>query len=180
MTTAPAADAKARRFLTQADAERAHEEWGANCGPGAVAAIMEMPLDVVRPFFAAAGFEGKRYTNPTMMNDVLRAIGRPWFKIGREWPRWGLVRVQWEGPWTQPGVPMAARYRHTHWIGSAAHERGERGIFDINCISNGTGWVSLSDWRSLLVPWLLEQTQPRANGKWHVTHAIEVKRAGAP
>lgn len=161
--------------FTMDDAERAHEEWGANCGPGACAAIMDMHLEVVRPFFEAAGFGAKRYTNPTMMNDVLRAIGRPWRKIGAHWPDWGLVRIQWEGPWTEPGVPMRARYRFTHWVGLA---RGKKdwGVFDINCMSNGTGWVSFNDWRDQLVPWLLERVAPRNNGKWHVTHALEVAR----
>jgi hypothetical protein len=161
--------------FTAEDAGRAYDEWTANCGPGAVAAIMDMSLDEVRPFFAAAGFDAKRYTNPTMMNDILRAIGRPWRKIGREWPRWGLVRVQWEGPWTEPGVPMRVRYRHTHWIG-AAQGKHSRGIFDINMISNGTGWASQHDWETLLVPWLLGEVSPGNYGTWHVTHAIEVER----
>lgn len=160
------------------EAGEANDTWGANCGPGAVAAIMDMTLEEVRPYFAAAGFEGKHYTNPTMMNDVLRAIGRPWRKIGREWPTWGLVRIQWEGPWTEPGVPMPARYRHTHWIG---HMRGKHsdGVFDINAIGNDgitAGWVSREDWGSMLVPWLLKQVSPRNYGTWHVTHAIEVER----
>jgi len=162
------------RFTIE-DVSRASDEWGANCGPAAVAAIMNMTLDDVRPFFAAAGYEAKRYTNPTMMFDVLRAIARPWNKMEALWPSWGLVRIQWEGPWTEPGVPMRARYRHTHWIG--ATRRGAAiGVFDINAIGNGTGWVSLKDWDSVLVPWLLGQVAPRNNGKWHITHAIEVER----
>lgn len=157
------------------DAERAANEWGANCGPGAAAAILEMSLDDVRPLFAAAGFAGKHYTNPTMMFDVLNASGRVWRKKGSIWPNWGLVRVQWEGPWTQPGVPVRARYRHTHWIGGM---RGKHslGVFDINAIANCSGWVSFTDWNDILVPFLLKECVPRSNGKWHITHTIEVDR----
>ena len=39
--------------FTEEDAYRAYNEWGANCGPGAVAAIMGMSLDEVRPIMAA-------------------------------------------------------------------------------------------------------------------------------
>jgi hypothetical protein len=155
-----------------ADARRAHEEWGANCGPGALAAIMDMTLDEVRPHMG--DFERKHYTNPTLMNAALRSIGRSWTKIGAAWPRYGLVRVQWEGPWTQPGVPMRARYRYTHWVG-AAIVNGQIGVFDINCITNGSGWVSLKDWETLVVPYITT-FYPRANGKWHITHAIEIQR----
>jgi hypothetical protein len=164
------------RPFTFADAERAYDEWGANCGPGAVAAIMGMTLDAVRPIMAAEGFEAKHYTNPSMMNAVLQRIGRPWRKIGADWPQWGLVRVQWEGPWTKPGVPMRARYRYTHWVGSA-RGAGDWGIFDINCMNNGTGWCSLANWRGIVVPYILQQ-YPRASGTWHVTHAIEVEPVG--
>jgi hypothetical protein len=157
------------------DAERANDEWGANCGPGALAAIMAMTLDEVRPYLEAVEFASRRYTNPGMMNACLRAIGRPFRKIGAVWPSYGLVRVQWEGPWTAPGVPMRARYRHTHWIGAADMGAGDIGIFDINCINNGSGWVSLANWEALVLPWLLEDL-PKWNGKWHITHAIEVEK----
>lgn len=163
-------DIKMTRF-THADADRAYEEWGANCGPGAIAAIMNMTLDEVRPHMG--DFEAKKYTNPTLMQDVLRSIGRRFSNIGRNWPNYGLVRIQWEGPWTEPGVPMRARYRYTHWIGTKLASQNNRGVFDINCINNGTGWVSVADWSSEIVPWLLEQ-YPRATGSWHVTHGIEV------
>jgi hypothetical protein len=122
------------RFTIE-DADRAHKEWGANCGPGALAAITGLTLDEVRPHMG--DFERKGYTNPTLMNFALRRIGRPWRKIGATWPRYGLVRIQWEGPWMDPGVPMPARYRYTHWIGSALGRHDSRGIFDINCIRCG-------------------------------------------
>ena len=160
------------------DAQRAFDAWGCNCGPGAVAAIMGLSLNEVRPIMSAAGFDAKRYTNPTMMNNVLRAVGRPWRKIGATWPDYGLVRVQWEGPWTAPGVPMRVRYQHTHWIG-AAISNGDIGVFDINCVNNGSGWLTLSDWEAILVPWLLKETTPKASGKWHITHAIEVEPLSA-
>ncbi len=160
-----------RPRFTAEDAQRAYDEWGSNCGPGALAAIVDMTLDEVRPLIP--GFDEKRYTNPSMMNAALRATGKRWWKIGATWPAYGLVRIQWEGPWTQPGVPMAARYRYTHWIGAS---RGTKsiGIFDINAISNGTGWCSLADWDEHVAPALMAN-YPRANGKWSVTHALEVE-----
>ena len=159
------------------DAERAYDEWGANCGPGAVAAIMGMTLDEVRPIMEAEGFASKHYTNPSMMNAVLRRTGRAWRKIGAAWPDYGLVRVQWEGPWTHEGVPMRARYRYTHWIGAVRRTgptHDEYGVFDINCINNGTGWCSYDDWKDTVVPYILKQ-YPRASGAWHLTHAIEIQ-----
>lgn len=168
MITAP-------RF-TAADQERAHATWGANCGPGALAAIMGLTLDEVRPHMG--DFEQKRYTNPLLMYACLRSVGATWrlVKQARSWPDYGLARVQWEGPWTEPGVPARAAYRHTHWVGAAWSEaKREHGIFDINAIGNGTGWCSVADWSRTLVPWILECV-PRANGRWHLTHVIEIER----
>jgi hypothetical protein len=164
--------AKPPRFNVD-DADRAHAEWGANCGPGALAAISGMTLDELRPHMG--DFESKHYTNPTLMFECLKRLGvrhhhvRP---IPLTWPKYGLVRIQWEGPWTLPGVPMRARYRYTHWVGSA--RRGNvQGVFDINCIDNGSGWCSQENWTSIVVPYLCA-LYPRATGGWHITHAIEV------
>lgn len=156
------------------DAERASDEWGANCGPGALAAIAGLTLDQVRPHMG--DFELKRYTNPSLMKFALRSlclvtkttIGRP------AWPLYGLARIQWEGPWMAEGVPIGARYRATHWV-AVQSPRAEVMIFDINAIAVG-GWIAADLWARDLVPWLLKQCQPRANGKWHITHAIEVMR----
>jgi hypothetical protein len=164
-----------------ADAQRAADEWGCNCGPSALAAIMGLTLDEVRPHMG--DFERKGYTNPTLMFYALesvaarfriRSIARNVQLLG--WPVYGLARIQWEGPWTKPGVPMRARYRHTHWVG-AMHGNASIGIFDINCINNGQGWVSLENWRDHVVPWILKECVPRASGGWHITHSIEMERS---
>lgn len=168
--------------FTEADAQRAAEKWGANCGPGALAAICGLTLDQVRPFLI--GFDQKRYTNPAMMYEALarlRSAGllRRYEAVSGSsptWPRWprlGLVRVQWEGPWTQPGVPIRARYRYTHWIG-AATVNGGVGVFDINCINNGSGWVALADWERIVVPHIIREAVPRGDGRWHQTHVLEL------
>jgi len=158
--------------ITAAEADTAYENWGCNCGPSALAAIMGLRLDDVRPHLV--GFDQKHYTNPTMMFDALASIGRPWRRIGRDWPRYGLARIQWEGPWTSPGVPMRARYRYTHWVGSwQTAERGH-GVFDVNMLGNGSGWATIDNWRSTMVPEIVRHI-PRADGRWHVTHGIEIE-----
>lgn len=156
--------------FTYLDAERAFHDWGCNCGPAALAAICELTLDEVRPH--VPGFAERRYTNAPMMMFALRSLGRRFAKARAQWPRFGLVRVQWEGPWTQPGVPIAARYRYTHWIGTKlGHE--SRGVFDVNCMANETGWVDYEAWCAEVAP-LLAAGYPRASGAWHVTHGLEV------
>ncbi len=158
--------------FNEVDADRAYAEWGANCGPGALAAVMGMTLDEVRPHLG--DFEARRYMSPSMMFAALRAIRRPWEIVGKDWPEHGLVRVQWEGPWLADGVPVPARYKHTHWV-AAQRLCGEIGVFDINCIDNGSGWVSLTEWVEVVVPYLTE-VHRNATGGWHITHAIEIER----
>src|ERR1017187_9653230 len=93
--------------FTLEDAERAGDEWGLNCGPAAIAVMNRLSLEELRPHLG--DFEQKRYTNPTLMWSILKSIGASWKlrKDGHKWPKYGLVRVQWEGPWTAPGVPIA-------------------------------------------------------------------------
>lgn len=166
----------ATRFTAE-DGERAHAEWHCNCGPGALAAILGLTLDQVRPLLV--GFEKKGYTNPTLMFDALSRAGVRWGMVqpskaqpSVNFPKYGLARIQWEGPWTAPGVPLRARYRYTHWVGSKCVGRNV-GIFDINAMGNGSGWCSMEDWCAEIVPALIA-LYPRAANTWHITHAIEV------
>ena len=162
------------------DAIHAGDTWGFNCGPAAIAVMNRLTIEELRPHLG--DFESKRYTNPTLMWAILKSIGANWrARSVREvlaaprdsWPDYGLARVQWEGPWTAPGVPIAARYRQTHWVG--AMKVGEqRGIFDINCLNSG-GWVALSDWSRTIVPFILKECHPKADGNWHLTHSVELQ-----
>lgn len=170
--------------FTLADMNRASDEWGCNCGPSALAAITNRTLDEIRPLMG--DFEKKGYTNPTLMFDSLARTAVKWWKI-EGIPTHGLLRVQWEGPWTEPGVPLRARYRQTHWIGIQQHERMSiqypgkispgAGIFDCNAMNSG-GWIAFRDWAAILVPFILRQCIPRANGGWHITHRIQVEPNG--
>lgn len=161
--------------FTLEQAEAAWQSWHCNCGPTALACMAGLTLDAVRPHLR--GFDLKGYTNPTMMFDALGSIGLSFERIGARWPRYGLARIQWEGPWTKPGVPMRARYRYTHWV--AGWDAGERGygVFDVNCLNNGTGWVARPEWVSVMVPAITSYLK-RADGKWHVTHGIELPTPG--
>lgn len=169
--------------FTEADVIQASAAWGINCGPAAVAAVCGLTLEELRPHLG--DFEQKGHTTPTLMRSVLRNLQVPWrsvlvspapvpYPASQPWPRYGLARIQWEGPWTAPGVPIRARYRRSHWIGCAWIDDGTS-IFDVNCMSVG-GWVRLGVWSECVVPWILKECVPRANGLWHVTHALQIER----
>ena len=155
--------------FTADEAWAAHDEWGCNCGPGAAAAILGLTLDEMRPHLG--DFERKRYTNPTLMWAILNSVGAKFIQNKpAQWPDHGLARIQWTGPWTQPGVPARAAYRHTHWVACSC---GDSAIFDINCMSVG-GWVSRSEWTEQVAPWLIKECVPRGDGMWFLTHSVEM------
>lgn len=156
------------------DMEAAHEEWGANCGPSALAAITCRTLAMVRPHMG--DFEKKGYTNPTLMFAALRSMGVRFEHRRNEpqlWPVYGLARIQWHGPWMDPGVPIRARYRQSHWVAAMRRGKTDIGIFDCNALANGTGWGALADWERVMVPAITAEI-PRANGEWSITHSIGV------
>ncbi len=160
--------------ITQFDAERASDAWGANCGPAALAAALDVTLDDVRSLFGLE-FEAKGYTNPSLMWAALGRSHRRWRKSPiKHWPSYGLARIQWEGPWTEPGMNPRWAYRHTHWVAVRRTADMAVEVFDVNALSVG-GWIPLDTWRTRLVPWLLRRAVPRASGGWHITHSIEIE-----
>lgn len=162
--------------FTRDEAQAAAEEWGFNCGPGALCAVTGLTPAQIRPLMG--DFEKKGYTNPTLMTEVLvrlRLTFRQTYRGDKPEKRvhagpLSLVRVQWAGRWTDPGVPMRARYRHTHWVAVDGEE-----VFDINAICSG-GWMPVREWTDQLVPWLLKEAVHGATGQHWVTHVIEVGR----
>lgn len=166
----------ALRFTAQ-DQHAAWEAWGCNCGPGALAAVVGMTLDELRPHLG--DFEEKRYTDVVMMLGILDSIRVEHHAISPVMmPRYGLARIQWEGPWTEPDQPAEARLRHSHWVGvqsTLEHKGLPSGfrIFDINAMQVG-GWLHYTMWSKRLVPWILEECEPEANGRWHITNAFDI------
>jgi len=168
-------------FFSPEDLELAWVEWSCNCGPAALAVATGRHINDIRGLIHK--FDERYYTNPTMMVGALRqmCVEFHWARDAEkpiEWPLNGLARIQWAGPWTKPGVPIRARYRHSHWVavatidGMATLEGNPgRGIWDVNC----PHWVSFDDWERVLVPAILKDCEPKANGEWWVTDAIEVQ-----
>lgn len=156
--------------FTEDDVARASNAWGCNCGPAALAAIVGKTLDEVHPHIPK--FDERHYTNPSMMFKALHNLNIDWKpRFDKQWPDYGLARIQWHGPWMDDGVPVNARYRKTHWIGVHCVDVNV-GIFDINAMNSG-GWIRLQDWKDHIVPFILTH-YPKANGDWSITHSLEV------
>ncbi len=165
-------------------AQAASAEWGFNCGPAAACVVLGMSPAEMRPHLL--DFETRRYTNPSLMANILRGLRTTFRRTFEQagnccrdalrtplYPKYGLVRVQWDGPWCDPGRPVKARYRHTHWVAVLTDESDRKAVFDANAMSVG-GWLLWEEWANDLVPWLLGQAEPRASGKWWPTHCWEV------
>jgi hypothetical protein len=158
--------------------EEAQSAWDGkfNCGPAAICAALNLTPDELRPLMP--GFAEKGYTNPTLMFETLDRCKVNYRRVYRgdtpmphdAFPvlRHGLVRIQFGGPWTNPGVPMRVRYRQTHWI-AARNQSTE--IFDAMCVG---GWTLFKEWSTKLMPWLIRECYPKATGRWWPTHAIEI------
>ena len=156
--------------FTEADVDAANVAWGLNCGPAALAAICGLTLDQVRPLIPE--FETRRYTSPTMMRAGVAAAG---YQVGTDdrngtrdphcFPPFGLVRIQFEGPWYGRWA-----YQHTHWVASRVWQGG-MWVFDVNC-----GWQTARIWAG--VPRILTAEIRRATGGWHATHRWGLARAG--
>lgn len=172
----------APRF-TLADLLAARDAWSCSCGPASLAAICGLTLDEVRPHF---GPDWPGYTNVRAMRLAIHRAGRTYHDHPRHqtaWPRYGLARIQWEGPWTAPGANPRWSYRHTHWVGVSRLQLASGVvvdpdavyIWDCNATDIGGGWSPLAWWSSRVAPRLTREIQ-RATGGWHITHAIEVSR----
>ncbi len=163
--------------ITHDDWTAAEEEWHPNCGPTALAVMTGLPLMVVLPHIPH--YKERHYTNPTMMAAALRSLGVSFQERddadcdGHTLTRYGLVRIQWEGPWTAPGANPKWAYRATHWIGAADFDgfAGCTSVFDIN--NDGSDWVLKPYWEEKTVPAIVRECC-RATGNWWATHRWEL------
>ena len=168
------------------EAQAAADAWGFNCGPGALTAVLGMTPDELRPHLG--DFEQRGYTNPSLMAAILRRLNVPFQRVFESavdpgarpvvWPRFGLVRIQWSGPWTKPGVPMAARYQRTHWIAVYGAPAGmppaetPLGVYDVNV----GHWIAWEAWTKRVAPDLAKSHGKGADGTWWPTHCLEIQQ----
>lgn len=160
--------------FTLSDLLHAQNTWGCNCGPAALAFALQRRLDVARR--AIPDFETRRYTSPTMMKKALAAIGVTHESLDRHHPAIlrdmfdaapALVRIQWTGPWTEPGANPWWAYRKTHWI--ATWLAGDQlHVFDCN-----SGIVDFARWKREVVPHLTA-LYPKADGGFFPTHVWRI------
>jgi hypothetical protein len=157
--------------FTEQDMERAADEWGCNCGPASLAFALQKPLEYVRG--KIPGFAERGYTSPTMMKQALEALRQPWRTVPADKGamfQWlpCLVRLQWCGPWTQPGANPKWAYRQTHWIATYMVECQAAMVFDCN-----SGILGFQRWRDEIVP-LITSSYKRASGEWFPTHIWQI------
>lgn len=167
--------------FSEEEAKRAHEEWGCNCGPTALAFALQVPLASVRT--AIPDFEAKRYTSPTMMKAALANLGQEFQACpitsreemcDRVRRRMALVRVQWTGKWTAPGANPRWAYRYTHWIACWEHRTS---VYSVAVVFDCNGGVrEMDSWESEIVPLLA--THKGGDGGWEPTHVWRLKKGG--
>jgi len=158
------------------DVERCYKAWRASCGPCALAAILGVLVERVRRVFP--DFDRRPWVNPSTMWTAISLAGHRAIKRGIQWPTYGLAFVQWHGPWLQPGVPVGAAYRHTHWIAVAETFEYGRMIYDVNTwgASDKRGaWVPMCHWDEEVTP-LIAESIPRATGEWSLRWTCELVR----
>jgi len=165
--------------FTEEDSKAAHEEWGANCGPNALAFALCRNIKDCKDLIP--GFSDNGFTNPTMMKAAIAGAGRTVRSIVMNSPQEGrfadlepmfteqtsVVRIQWEGPWTKRGANQRWAYRQTHWIATWLHSNTAF-VFDVN-----GGVRNLQSWENDVVPLLVESI-PRASGGWFPTHIYRI------
>jgi hypothetical protein len=152
------------------DVDRQHDLWGANCGPAALAALLEMSVADVRGLVERKGpFKG--YMNAGDLVSALRHLGlatsRSDHPRGRTaWPlSVGLAVIQIEGPWCAEEVNPRARFRYTHIVAS---RHGGSLVYDVNA----KAWLDRSPWEQYVMKPIVA-AQSRATG-WYTSTTIEV------
>lgn len=141
--------------FTAAESDAANTEWKATCGPHSIAAACGLTLTDVR-----AVLEGYRgWMSPTQVTSALHKLEAPFLlesKMKTQQLCEGINRIQWEGPWLDPGKPARIAYFHTHYV---AHFNGW--VLCTACLS--TQWIPVDAWRRHHLT--VEPVTP-----FHVTH----------
>jgi hypothetical protein len=179
----PSPGLQAGALYTPADVAAAALAWGATCGPAALAAILQRPVLALRPLLG--NYPVREYMTPTHMGQALTEAQIPYHVLRafhETAPTYGLLFLQLTGPWCTPAVPVAAAYRHTHWVGTAWTAKYGTMIYDINAEvqhDQWGGWVAKRVWELRILP-AITAAHRRADGGWFVRWACEVTLPTSP
>lgn len=162
--------------FTEAESLYAYQEWGANCGPAALAAILGRSLDEVKRHLGY--FEARGYMTTSDMKAALKSLGVRHTHYAKEsgLPAYGLCRVQWGGSWLRPGVHPGAAASRTHWIATALEGEGDtarRWTYDVNA-----GWQRHGVWQVETVRALLAEVKG-SDGTFFVPDVVALERRSA-
>lgn len=151
-------------YPVPADLVQAVDRWRCSCGPAALAALVGMTCEAIRAH--VSGYEGRWYMNPTHMKLALCSLGRAasLATAADRWPVTGLAFIQWNGPWSLPGRPVAAAYRHTHWVAVRADW-----VYDIN----SDEWTPRWWWEQEIAPAIMSCVR-QCSGSYYVRTGYEV------
>lgn len=170
-------------LYTPPDLLAAHDEWKANCGPGALAALLGKPLSEVRHAFP--WFPARPWTSPTQMGEAITALIGPrgkWTAYGiargpvdeqiARLPRNGLFHIQIDGPWCNLADRRVA-YRYTH-CAAVRRIEGSLFVYDINLGPNARpgGWATFDTWNEWIARPMVADTK-RAIG-WFVRSVFDL------
>lgn len=144
-----------KKLFVPPDIDEAHDVWGANCGPVALAAIIGEPMRQIRAAFP--GFKDRGYASPTHMREAIHNAGWRDYpttaygtKPGCRIPHHGVAFLQYAGAWWDDR-PARVQYKFTHWIGvNVTHGRCQ--VFDVNA---GV-WLSYDEWQTQIWPMLAQ------------------------
>lgn len=146
------------------DVDEAHALFKLNCGPCALAALVGRPVLELRDLFPQ--YPARPWSNPSGMRAALALLGVGYRVVSTPADLVaGLNFIQFKGPWLDPGVPVGAAYKRTHWIAAGPG----RLVYDVNAGE----WLSRAEWVADVVPHLLAATTG-ATG-WCVRTGIEVR-----
>jgi hypothetical protein len=146
------------------DMMEARRAFGAACGPGALAALLSIPVRVVcLDLFSRDLRDGIAWINIPRMQRALADSGRvsTCRSLGNSWPEHGLAMIQWQGPWMRVAVLACT---HRHWV---AVNGGL--IWDANL----EDWVPRPEWEAFINANLPE----KASG-WALSHGYEIEVQG--
>jgi hypothetical protein len=147
--------------FSSTDLDEAYRNWGANCGPAALAVALGYTLDQVYPLLP--NFKSRGYVSIGDMRSAIDSLRGFSWSNSIDLPSNGVARLEWGGPW-----PPRARSCYSHWVTTKRWE-GACWVFDVNA-----GWQTMPEWEKYTVPRIVESVK-RADGTFRWTHRFEIR-----